>query len=366
MSQATSTMTRKKNKTNTRRCVLNLSTINNRAEHEQNWILRVDDALPRSVHAQATAVDANFDVLYTTLGWQHPDTSDFVWNTYKRGKYKGQATDQIILRADNYLPMGNVSGQYPDRDGYRHVYDVLEEMFPQSCESVTMYGGGQQVVVEQVLNDEEPIDLGDGDVLQPFIYTRMSLNQVWKTEIIPVSKRLACENMLGTGGHIIGVRATKNHDQILSQKVVEESQKQGLIIARMARVMKDKPFTDDQFIAMMDSLLPEPVWDADVTERTYQNILNKRTAIRQAWRQETCHHRPSMWSAYNAFQGAEQHRINIGNYVGTNKQFRVLGEKVTAQEKCLLKTLDGKTKIADEAEAYLQSLIDYAYSEEPF
>ena len=127
---------------------MNLSTINNRAEHEHNWIQRVDDALPRSVHAQATAVDANFDVLYTTLGWQHPDTSDFVWNTYKRGKYKGQATDQIILRADNYLPMGNVSGQYPDRDGYRHVYDVLEEMFPQSCESVTMYGGGQQVVVD--------------------------------------------------------------------------------------------------------------------------------------------------------------------------------------------------------------------------
>jgi len=71
--------------------------------------------------------------------------------------------------------------------------------------------------------------------------------------------------------------------------------------------------------------------------------------------------------AYNAFQGAEQHRINIGNYAGTNKQFRVLGETVTAQEKCLLKTLDTKgTKIANQAEAYLQSLVDYAYSEEPF
>ena len=359
MSQATSTMIRK---TNTRRCVLNLSTIDNRVKAESNWIQRVDDALPRSVHAQATAVDANFDVLYETLGWQHPDTSHFVWNTYNRGAYKGQPTDQVILRADNYLPMGNVSGQYPDRDGYRHVYDVLEEMFPQSCESVTMYGGGQQVVVEQVLNDEEPIDLGDGDVLQPFIYTRMSLNQVWKTEIIPVSKRLACENMLGTGGHIIGVRATKNHDQILSARVVEESQKQGLVIARMARVMKDKPFTDNQFMAMMDSLLPE-VYGSEITERTRQNILNKRTAIRQAWRQE----HPNMWGAYNAFQGAEQHRINIGNYAGTNKQFRVLGETVTAQEKCLLKTLDTKgTKIADQAEAYLQSLVDYAYSEEPF
>ena len=360
MSQATSTMIRK---TNTRRCVLNLSTIDNRVKAESNWIQRIDNALPRSVHAKANEADANFDVLYETLGWQHPDTEHFVWNTYNRGAYKGQATDQVILRADNYLPMGNVSGQYPDRDGYRHVYDVLEDMFPQSCESVTMYGGGQQVVVEQVLNDEEPIDLGNGDVLQPFIYTRMSLNQVWKTEIIPVSKRLACENMLGTGGHIIGVRATKNHDQILSKKVVEESQKQGLIIARMARVMKDKPFTDNQFIAMMDSLLPEPAWDADITERTRQNISNKRHAIRQAWRQE----HPDMWGAYNAFQGAEQHRINIGNYTGTNKQFRVLGETVTAQEKCLLKTLDSKgTKIADEAEAYLQGLISYAYSEEPF
>ena len=342
---------------------MNLSTVDNRAPHEHNWIKRIDDAPASSVHAQANAVDANFDVLYTNLGWVHPDTGEFTHEVYKRGAYKGQPTDVAILRADNYLRVGNVSGQYPERDGYRHIFDVLEDMFPLSCESVTMYGGGQQVVVEQVLNDEEPIDLGDGDVLQPFIYTRMSLNQVWKTEIIPVSKRLACENMLGTGGHIIGVRATKNHDQILSQKVVEESQKQGLIIARMARVMKDKPITDNQFGAMMDSVLPLYTVVDDVSERTYQNILNKRTAIRQAWRQE----HPIMWGAYNAFQGAEQHRINIGNYAGTNKQFRVLGETVTAQEKCLLKTLDAKgTKIADEAEAYLQGLISYAHSEEPF
>ena len=260
---------------------MNLSTIDNRVKAESNWIQRIDNALPRSVHAKANEADANFDVLYETLGWQHPDTEHFVWNTYNRGAYKGQATDQVILRADNYLPMGNVSGQYPDRDGYRHVYDVLEDMFPQSCESVTM----------------------------------------------------------------------------------EESQKQGLIIAKMARVMKDKPFTDNQFGAMMDSLLPLYTVVDDVTERTRQNILNKRTAIRQAWKDEM----PNMWGAYNAFQGAEQHRINIGNYTGTNKQFRVLGETVTAQEKCLLKTLDNKgTKIADEAEAYLQGLISYAYSEEPF
>ena len=333
---------------------MNLSTVDNRAPHEHNWIQRIDDAPAGSVHAQANAVDANFDVLYTNLGWVHPDTGEFTHEVYKRGKYKGQPTDVAILRADNYLRVGNVSGQYPERDGYSHVYDVLEDMFPQSCESVTMYGGGQQVVVEQVLNDEAAIDLGDGDILKPFIYTRMSLNQVWKTEIIPVSKRLACENMLTSGGHIIGVRATKNHDRILSEKVLEHSQKQGLVIARMARILKDRDFSDQQFSYMIDALMPEYDPNADVSERTRANVLNKRTAIRQAWRKEDS----NMWGAYNAFQGAEQHRINTGNYVGTNKQFRVLNERVTADEKSTLMTLNGKTSLADKAEGYLNSFFN--------
>ena len=64
-----------------------------------------------------------------------------------------------------------------------------------------------------------------------------------------------------------------------------------------------------------------------------------------------------MWGAYNAMQGAEQHRINATPKAGETK--------AAAQERALVKALDGKTPIADAAEAYLMGLATGG-AEEPF
>ena len=69
-------------------------------------------------------------------------------------------------------------------------------------------------------------------------------------------------------------------------------------------------------------------------------------AIRSAWKRELQSEDANMWTAYNAFQGAEQHKINAG--------FKTTAK---SKERSLTRALDGKTPIADEAEKYLRELI---------
>ena len=349
------------------------SITDNTGEYEHNWIDRlreqitpraeavieaaevipqedgsVDFKVDQSVGTLARIQHADFDLEYVPSGYAHPETGGLVIPKYEKGAYKGDPADQYLLRTDTNEVVGNMSGRYPDRDGYKHVFATLDDLFPQTCESVTVYGNGERVVVEQVL--DEPFDLGGGDTIQPYIYTRMSLNGTWKTQIIPISRRISCENMLGYGGHIIGVRATKNHDTLLTMRsqVLEMSMAQGEVIKRMAQILSDQSFTDGMFTDMVDSLLPYPPDDAHV--KTQNSAIAKRGAVFNAWGKEGSE---DMWAAFNAFQGGEQHRINA-NYKSTK----------AAQERSFLKALDGKTPIADAAEEYLMGLVHAG--EEPF
>ena len=306
---------------------------------------------PWTVQGCANAMNADFDVIYVPSGYVHPATGEHVVPVYNRGTYKGDPADQYLLREDTHQVVGNMSGRYPEREGYKHVFETLENMFPRSCESVTVYGNGERVVVQQVLDD--PFDLGGGDFIQPYIYTRMSLNGSWKTEIIPVSQRLACENMLGHSGQLIGVRATKNHDTLLTMRssVIEMSMAQGQTLKLMAQILSDQECTDIMFREMLDALIPRPPDDAH--HKTEVAIYSKRAACLKAWRDEAEDH-PTMWGAYNAMQGAEQHQINTG---GKSTE--------AAKERALVKALDGKTPIADAAERYLMDLVTVG-AEEPF
>jgi hypothetical protein len=296
-----------------------------------------------SVQEVAAGVGADFDIEYVPCGYVGDD-GYFVEPLYTTGVAIGQSRDRYILRADTKAVLGVHSGKYPDRDAYSHVFDTLEQLWPNSCESITVFGDGERAVVEQVL--DEPIDLGGGDEIQPYLYTRMSLNGQWKTETIPVHRRLSGENMLGYVGQIIGVRATKNHDTLLTLRssTLDKAMAQQQTLVQMARVFKDQEFTDEQFMSMIAALVPHPVPDAH--ERTLTAWAHKRGAMLAQWKRECDEWGGSMWTAYNAAQGAEQHRISK-NYKNTE----------AANQRSLTKALDGKTPIADAASDYLRALV---------
>ena len=316
--------------------------IDNTNPRDHNFLDK-GDAGRRPVQDVAREVGADFDIEYVPCGYVGDD-GYFVEPLYTKGPHIGQSRDRYILRADTEAVLGVHSGKYPDRDAYSHVFDTLEQLWPNSCEAISVFGDGERVVVEQVL--DEPINLGGGDEIQPYLYTRMSLNGQWKTETIPVHRRLSCENMLGYVGQIIGVRATKNHDTLLTLRsaTLDRAMAQQETLVQMARVFTDQAFTDEQFMSMMATLIPHPVPDAH--ERTMTAWAHKRGAMLAQWKQEKDQWGASMWTAYNAAQGAEQHRISK-NYKNTE----------AADQRSLTKALDGKTPIADAAADYLRALV---------
>tara|TARA_Y100000310_G_scaffold55436_1_gene50822 strand:- start:3754 stop:4812 length:1059 start_codon:yes stop_codon:yes gene_type:complete len=294
-----------------------------------------------TVSAVAKAMGGVFPVVYVPSGYIAD--GQFQTPLYQSGKHNGLPLDRYVIRDDTGQVLGSHSGKYPEREGYQHVYDTLEQLFPESCTGVSVFGHGERVVVEQVLDD--PFDLGGGDTIQPFIYTRMSLNGVWKTEIIPIQQRISCENMLGHAGQLIGVKATKNHDNMLTMRaaVLESSMEQTRTMQRMARVLKDQEFTDLQFAQLVSAVFPQPEPDAHHKTVTARNL--RVAAVGAAWRAEKEQWNAEVgdrWLAYNAFQGAEQHRISTG-YKDTD----------AAQERSYTRALDGKTPIADMALKYL-------------
>ena len=317
-----------------------------------NWMRAQEVTDIRNVITLAAEADGLFPVKYMPSGYVQ--NGSFHVPIYGSGKYKGEPKDRYVIRADEHEQHGGVvlgthSGKYPERDGYKHVYATLEDLFPATCTGVHVFGSGEKVVVEQQL--DEPLDLGDGDTIQPFIYTRMSLNGVWKTEIIPMQKRLSCENMLGHTGQLVSVRATKNHDDILTMRssVLETSMQQARVLRDMARVLKDQQFTDMQFHQMVQTLVPQLKEDAP--PRAITNRNKKIAAIGVAWKEEKLAWSSRLvhtsfgnkWLAYNAVQGAEQHKIN-SNYK----------TDIKAYDKSYALALDGKTPLADAALSYLR------------
>lgn len=321
----------------------------------QPVITDADTDMPKTTcHNAAQIMGADFDVSYAEGGFRSKKTGELVTPRYERGEKAGKPQFQFIYRTDTEQALGVVSGNYPPRDGYRHVLDTMEGMFPGTCTGISVYGAGERAVIAQELG--EPIDLGGGDLIQPFLYTRMSLNRTWATSAIPKMHRISCENALGTQNAIISVRATKNHDTrlTLEAEIMQASLNQAETMRRMAYVMKNQDFTDVQFMDMVHTLIPLPESDHQ-TALTRRN--NKVAACSQAWMTECgseggTRFGGDLWLAYNAVQGAEQHVINSPNTLIDEN-----GEKSRDQGKGLAKTLDGKTPLADACENYLIELL---------
>jgi len=202
-----------------------------------------------------------------------------------------------------------------------------------------VFGVGEKIAVTQELIS--PIDLGQGDVIQPQICWITSYNGVWPTSVYDLTSRLFCQNQL-VGRPLIKVKHTRNHDSLLEMRVriLEGSIERAEALANMARVLKDQEYTDTQFAQLTDLVLPIA---ADLTDRQRDNVWTRRSYCRAAWMRERKEFGAgNRWMAYNAVQGAEQHRIN-GRARGGSY------DSVKAMEKAI----DNKTPLAEQAMALL-------------
>ena len=317
-----------------------------------------ENVVKMSTRDAAALVGADFDVDYRSAqfqsvneGHEHIVGRRNFTPVYNKGMKQGKPLFEGIFRSGTDQMLGMVSGSYPARDGYKHVLDVMEDLFPNSCTGITVFGQGERAIIAQEIGDA--IDLGmfngEQDILQPYVYTRMSLNRSWSTESIPMVKRLVCENALGHKDKLFRVKATTNHDHrlTLAAEIMQASIDQTYELAAMANGFKDCDFRGGDFTRLVNDLFP---YDPTASNRAENTRIKKMTQLNQGWNKQTGHFKvhQNMWTAYNVVQGVEQHTWNSP---------RLEKSHVRDEAKGLANTLDGKTPIADACEEYLKGML---------
>jgi hypothetical protein len=298
-----------------------------------------------TAHEIMENVGALFDVDYAPAGFQ---VNGFYTRTpLVEGKPMYKWVNR--LSDDNEcIPLAIHKSSYPEVDGYKHLADMAEFMFPLSSKECTLFGNGERVLLVQQLTD--PVDLGDGDTIQSNIIWVSSLNGSWSTKVYDMTERFFCRNQL-IGLPLISVRHTTNHDNLLSMRVeiLEGAKARADAWTVQAREWKDQEMIDREFFDMVSYLMPIPEYDntndlvRDRIKMKRNDILNRWYKERDAFPTSTEPKVANKWCAYNAFQGAEQHYINAKGR-GHN----------WSRDRALIKAVDGKTPLATQAFNYLQ------------
>jgi len=301
--------------------------------------------MTQTAHEVMENVGALFDVEYVPAGFQDNGFYTRVPGDVGKPMYKWVNR----LSDDNESkPLAIHKGSYPEVDGYKHLADMAEFMFPLSSKECTLFGDGERVLLVQQLTD--PMDLGDGDTIQSNIIWVSSLNGTWSTKVYDMTERFFCQNQL-IGLPLISVRHTRNHDNLLSMRVeiLEGAKARADAWTGQAREWKDQEMIDSEFFEMVNDLMPIPEYNRTndlVRERIKMkrnNILDRWYKERDAFPTSTEPKVANKWCAYNAFQGAEQHYINAKGR-GHN----------WSRDRALVKAIDGKTPLATQAFNYLR------------
>ena len=321
--------------------------------HEGDFLL--SHAQPVGDTAREVMGEANalFPVTYPAACWQNRSgltssnyDGEHVAATIPRvesGAYEGQPLHKYVLRTDTEQVLGLHSCKYSETDGYNPIADMAEELFPNSSTACTVFGAGERVALTQQLT--EPVDLGDGDIIKPQICWISSLNGTWRTAVYALTERLFCQNQLVGQMPLVRVKHTKNHDHLLEMRIriLEGSIARAKTVSAMARVLRDQEYSDEQFDRLVSQILP--VNHTEMTERQANIVLTRLQYCRGAWYKEKEEFWAGIrWLAYNAVQGAEQHRING----------RVRGGQFS-RDRALEKAIDQKTPLAEKALALLSA-----------
>ena len=298
---------------------------------------------PLDAHVVMRESGALFDVDYPPSGYvrtvDYPGHREKTTTTpaVKDGVNKGKARHKYVVRTDTGEVLGLHSHTYAETDGYSFIADMAEEMFPESTTSCTVFGNGEKIAVTQDLVN--PVDLGDGDWIQSQVCWITSYNGVWPTAVYDLTRRLFCQNQLVGQMPLVRVKHTKNHDHLLEMRIriLEGSIARAKTVSAMARVLRDQEYSDEQFDRLVSQILP--VNHTEMTERQANNVMTRQQYCRGAWYKEKEEFGAgNRWLAYNAVQGAEQHRING----------RVRGGQFS-RDRALEKAIDQKTPLAEKA-----------------
>ena len=328
--------------------------LNQRDENSKNALAVMENA------------GALFEVHYPAARWHDEDGLSPV-PMVESGVNQGNPLYKWAVRKDTDIPLGLHSGNYAQTDSYRYLGEMAEQLFPNSTESCTLFGKGERMALAQNIGD--PIDLGNGDIIKPQVMWVSSFNGQWSTSVYHLTHRWFCMNQMAGAGAIFKVKHTKNHNFTFEERsgILKEAMEHAETVARMARTLKDQEYSDQQFAALVKTIVPLPKAyndDGDIHAVAERRMKENRDAMTLTWRTECTEfgtvRKPTgqietvltsmspseqveifdgnKWLAYNAVQGAEQHNINA--------RFQ---QTTAARERALTKAVNGTTPFAERA-----------------
>tara|TARA_Y100001949_G_C15979546_1_gene327743 strand:+ start:1052 stop:2041 length:990 start_codon:yes stop_codon:yes gene_type:complete len=321
-------------------------------EREHIMISTKEQSNALTIMEQAGAL---FNVTYPPARyWDEGNTTvdDYPMPLVQEGKNKDTPQYKWAVRADTNAILGLHSGTYPENESYEYLGEMAERMFPNSTTGCTVIGEGERIMLKQDIG--ETIDLGGDDTIKPQVLWISSFNGSWATSVMDSVYRWFCSNQIIDGAAIFKCRHTQNHNYTLEHRanILNLTIERANRFAEMARILKDQAYTNAQFETLTKELIPDPrpftedeKKEGEASQRRWTVVLKKRQALDTKWKEECEHFQAAnKWLAYNAIQGAEQHRINSG-----------FQETEAAINKALVKAVDGKSPLASRAASLLMN-----------
>jgi hypothetical protein len=329
-------------------------------ERGEHPMLNTRDETSKNALAVMENAGALFEVNYPSAMWVGSQPP-----VVETGVNEGIPLYKWAVRADSNVPLGLHSGTYAQTDSYRYVGEMAERLFPNSTESCTLFGKGERMALAQNIGD--PIDLGNGDIIKPQVMWVSSFNGQWSTSVYHLTRRWFCMNQLVGNKPIFSVKHTKHHNLTFEQRshILQEAMEHAQTLARMALALKNQPYVEAQFDALVKRIVPLPKPyndDGDIHAIAERTMKRNRDAMHISWRTECTEFGKvtametinaerveifdgNRWLAYNAVQGAEQHNINARfNMSDTGKQ------------RSMTKMINGRTPYAEKALNVLTAL----------
>jgi hypothetical protein len=194
---------------------------------------------------------------------------------------------------------------------YQQLFATADAMFPGTCVSLNLVGGGKKVVFTQELGDA--FDIGGGDMLNNYLMYTGSLDSTWASACYGFAYRTFCTNQIPMGLLQMSQKRTVNHDVLLFKKaaLLAEAANVFTEFTSNAMMLKGIDLTTARYRAIREILVPTP--DEDAHGRTTALHDRRIAGIDYFYQEEVEKVGANGWALYNAVQSYEFHTVTKGN-----------------------------------------------------